>query len=272
MPFLLGTDEEQPGVCAEIRKPKFGTLACLILGIAVAAPGSAYAGGTVSEEFDPANFPAVPLIDNAFFPKVPGTIYTYKAEGEDGCEWSVIDVTSSTRVVAGVTTRVVHEDAYEDEDCGGPVDADKVERTDDWFAQDSAGHVWYLGEHSEDWNEDTAAWELSDGSWEAGVDGAEAGIIMLANPLPGQQYYQEFYEDFAEDEARVLRKNVWLSLYDSDVFDHDLHNCLVTKEWTRLSPGEVEHKYYCPNVGLVAIEELKGRTLRFELVGLVPAP
>jgi hypothetical protein len=259
-----------------------GSGAVLGLTLAVAmmliAPGPARAGGTVELEFNPANFSDPLDIDNTYFPLDPDTIFTYMAEGEDGCEWDVTTVTDEVHAVAaGVTARVVRDAAYEDEDCGGIDSSELVEITDDWFAQDDAGNVWYLGEDSQDC-EGAGNCSPSEGSWEAGADiagsgqNAEGGIIMLADPGPGEQYYQEFYEDFAEDQAKVLRSNVWLSLYNSDVFDHDLHNCLVTKEWTKLEPGEIENKFYCPGVGLAVIKELKGKTLRFELVGLSPEP
>ena len=40
----------------------------------------------------------------------------------------------------------------------------------------------------------------------------------------------------------------------------------MTKEWTPLEPGNVEHKYYKQGVGLVLIEELKEKSVRVELV------
>jgi len=249
-----------------------GLASAVALAFAFALPGTAQAGGTVELEFDPANFPAPLTIDNAYFPLVPGTISTFLAEGDDGCEWNVITVTYEQYVVeAGVTARVVEDKAYEDEACDGFGPAELVEDTDDWFAQDSDGNVWYLGEYSLDC-EGAGDCHVSPGSWEAGVDGAEAGIQMLASRSSGDQYYQEFYEGFAEDQAKIERTDVWVSLYDSEVFDSDLHHCLKIKEWTRLESGHIEHKFYCPDTGLVSGDELMGKTLHFELVDLSPEP
>lgn len=104
----------------------------------------------------------------------------------------------------------------------------------------------------------------TEGSWEAGVDGAEPGVVMLADPHSGDSYRQEYYEDVAEDMGLVLRLNAAVS----PSFD-DFTDCLATKEWTPLSPGAIEHKYYAPDVGLVFIEEFGGRTVYVELVDIL---
>ena len=96
------------------------------------------------------------------------------------------------------------------------------------------------------------------------MDGAEPGIIMLADPRPGNAYRQEYYRDVAEDMGKVLRLNATVSIEYGDFDD-----CLATKEWTPLEPGEIEHKFYAPNVGLVLITELKGKTVRYELVNII---
>jgi hypothetical protein len=84
---------------------------------------------------------------------------------------------------------------------------------------------------------------------------------MLADPMPGMSYRQEYYEEEAEDMGKVLKLNEKVTIDYGDFED-----CLKTKEWTPLAPGEVEHKYYAPGVGLVFIEELKGKTVKVELI------
>lgn len=248
-------------------------LGFLLLGAALSllVPTSVGAGGKIEPVYNPADFSTPLDIDNRFFPLVPGTAFTYVGEGDDGCEWSIVTVTDEVRPVAGIDTRVVHDAAYEDEDCDGYDPEELVEDTEDWFAQDDNGNVWYLGEYSEDC-EGEGNCKANDGSWEAEVDGAIAGIQMLAEPTPGVEYYQEYYEGFAEDKAKVLRTGAWISLYSSDVFDRDLHECIVTKEWTALERGSVEQKTFCPGVGLVLVKEHHGKVLRVELVGLTPSP
>ena len=161
--------------------------------------------------------------------------------------------------------------AYEDPECDG-LALILVEKTFDWFAQDDAGNVWYFGEETFDC-EGAGSCELGEGSWEAGKDVAdvgtiaEPGLIMLANPRNGDQYYQEFYEGFAEDQARVTGVGVTVTLEREDAWPGSpFTGCLKTKEWTQLDPGAVEQKYYCPGIGLVAVDEHHGKELRFELV------
>ena len=136
-----------------------------------------------------------------------------------------------------------------------------VERTDDWYAQDRQGNVWYIGEDS---------FELKNGrfvkasdSWESGVNGAHPGIIMPAAPKPGDAYRQEFYPPGkALDKARVLRLDASLTV----PFGHFSH-VLVTSEFSPLEP-QTEQKYYAPGVGEIAERVVKGHHEEFKLVSV----
>jgi hypothetical protein len=158
-----------------------------------------------------------------------------------------------------------------------------VEDTKDYYTQDYVTqHVWYLGEETyalpdeEDCDAPPCECDAG-GSWEAGmpvgdpeVDPAEPGVIMLGNPSSGDRYRQEFLAEEAEDWGAVLRLNATVSI-DFD----DIEDCLMTREWTPIEPGEIEHKFYCPSAdtgnpqpgGLMFIEELKGKTVYVEYVG-----
>lgn len=117
---------------------------------------------------------------------------------------------------------------------------------------DGDGNIWYFGEDTTEFLFDDAGNPTGSstlGSWEAGVDGAIAGLVMLAEPASGLFYRQEFYAGLAEDEAKIIGVDRPVSIGIGD-FD----GCIVTRESTPLAPGEVEHKSYCPNVGLVLIE------------------
>ena len=202
---------------------------------------------------DPANF--VGVIDNPYMPLTPGTTFVYEGETPDGLEQDVVVVTHETKVILGVTCTVVTDTVT--------VDGEIVEDTLDWYAQDKDGNVWYFGE-------DTTQYEGGEvvgheGSWEAGVDGALPGIVMQGTPQPGKPYRQEYLEGVAEDMARALRLNARVSVRYGDFED-----CLLTMEWTPLEPGQIEHKYYAPGVGLVLIVELKGKNVRMELVSITP--
>jgi hypothetical protein len=214
---------------------------------------------------DPANF-ASPQ-DNDYFPMPPaeGITYVYEAETEDEIEQNVTFFSTDTIVIQGVTCVVVYDQAWV-----YVKELDEwflVEDTEDWYAWDNDGNVWYFGEDTiaylfdENW---IPTGTTDEGSWKAGEDGAAAGIVMLADPRPGISYRQEYYEDEAEDEAMVLRLNAGVSIDYGDFED-----TLETKEWTRLEPGHIEHKYYAPGVGLVFVEELKGKTVRVELIDIL---
>ena len=147
--------------------------------------------------------------------------------------------------MAGIDALVVR-DTVTDRKRGGP-----IEVTDDWYAQDSKGNVWYLGEDTKEYKNGKVS--STKGSFEHGVDGAYGGIIMPAHPRPGLEYRQEYYRGEAEDRAKVLRVDATAKVpYGS--FD----NCVETEETTPLEPDVVEHKFYARDVGPVLRTDAKG--------------
>jgi len=232
--------------------------------------GTASAGGMLEPVFNPADFSNPTVIDNPYFPLVPGTIFTYRSITEDECEVNDVTVTNVTPVIAGILTREVHDEVWLDDDCDGGRDF-RSEDTLDRYAQDDEGNVWYMGEDTAEYcdRDEPNLVCSTEGSWEAGVDGGEAGFLMLADRTPGTSYPQEFLEGEAEDMAKVLRTDAAVSLtFDNQIDPDDYEGCLKTKEWSPLETGVVEHKYYCPGVGLVLINELKSKTVRVELVNI----
>jgi hypothetical protein len=207
-------------------------------------------GAEPALQIDPNNF--VSAVTNSYFPLEPGTTFIYKGESDGAPTRDVMTVTNDIKVILGVTTTVVHHLSYEDKVL--------VEETFDWFAQDVDGNVWYFGEDTKEFDENGNVISTA-GSWEAGVDGAEAGIIMLADPQVGDRYYQEFYRSEAEDQAKVLQLDASICV-SYGCFD----NVIVTKEWTRLEPGVVEYKYYAEGVGFIFAEMVKGGEEYSELV------
>jgi hypothetical protein len=207
--------------------------------------------GDYSPQINPADFSTT--VDNPFLPLVPGTTHVYELETDEGKETITVTVTDETRVVMGVTCVVVRdtvrfesaESELETAETSPAEEGELVEDTYDWFAQDSAGNVWYFGEDSTEYEDGMAV--STDGSWEAGVDGSKPGIIMLADPQLGDMYRQEYYEGEAEDMAQVVALNTSVMVpYGS------FAGCLQTKEWTPLEPDVFEYKYYAPGVGPVA--------------------
>lgn len=253
-----------------------------VMVLSAAMPGASRAGEKIDIDIHSATFTNPLIINNPYFPLKPGTTFTYLAQDEDECELDVFEVTDIVKMIyipdppdpdIRILTVEVHDDAYIDTNCNGILDIGEphVETTKDWHAQDDNNNVWYFGEETFECDPDCTN---PAGSWEAGVDGALPGIFILADPHPGDQHFQEVAEDEAEDQVKYLRLKVWVSLYGEDAYPpRDFHNCWKTKEWTKLDVGHIEHKFYCPpqgafEGGLVAVDELKGKTLRFELISI----
>jgi hypothetical protein len=203
-------------------------LACgLVLGPA--------AGGAQARDF-------TTKIDNPYLPLTPGSHWVYK--GAFSGERTVVHVTNRTKRIAnGVTARVVRDTVR--------LHGKLVEDTFDWYAQDARGNVWYMGEDTREYEHGKVV--STEGSWEAGVNGARAGIAMPARPRPGLQYRQEYYAGHAEDHARVL------SLDDqAEVPAGHYKRVLLTKEWTPLEPDILEYKLYARGVGVVLEATVSG--------------
>ena len=191
---------------------------------------------------------------NPYFPLVPGTKWVYENE-VDG-ETITVVVTHETKEILGVECIVVN-DVVSDTDSG-----EVIEDTDDYYAQDSEGNVWYFGEIAQDFEDG----ELVgiEGSWKAGRDSAKQGILMKANPQVGDVYRQEFFLGDAEDLAEVLSLSGTESVPGASC-DGD---CLVTKDFSPIEPGVFENKFYAPGVGTIL--EVNPQTgARVELVEAV---
>ena len=220
-------------------------LTVLLLSTSVSA-----AGAKPALEFDPDDF--VREVTNPYFPLKPGTTLIYKGESEGSPTREVMTVTNKTKKIMGVTTTVVYHLAYED----GVL----IEETFDWFAQDEDGNVWYFGEDTKEFDENGNV-VSTEGSWQAGVDGAKPGIIMLANPKKGKKYQQENAPGIAEDTAQVIGyKDSFCVPYKC------FKNVLVIKEWNPLEKGFVEHKYYAKGVGFIYGVMVKGGEEEIKLV------
>jgi hypothetical protein len=211
-------------------------------------PVTATAELRYAPRFDPDNF--VRVVDNPYFPLKPGTRFVYFGEEDGEAEKNVTVVTHDRKEILGISAIVILDQVF--------VHGELKEKTFDWYAQDRNGNVWYLGEDTKEFEDGKVV--STEGSWQAGVDGAVAGIIMPAHPQVGQHYQQEFFEGEAEDEARVVAVGL-----DINVPYGSFHNCLRTQEFTGLEPGVVEAKFYCPNVGFVKARGLEGPPARLVL-------
>jgi hypothetical protein len=214
--------------------------------------GSPLPQGDEPFELDPADF--VATIDNPYWPMAPGSRWVYRESDADGTvQRVVVTVTDRTKMIGGIKATVVRDTVTEE--------GEVVEDTFDWYAQDRWGNVWYLGEATKEYDgtEVSAA-----GSWEAGVDGALAGVIVPADPEPGLAYRQEHYAGEAEDEAVVLSVDE-----RAEVPQGEYEDVLMTKDLNPLEPGLVEHKFYAKGVGPVLALTVSGGSSREELLSFV---
>jgi hypothetical protein len=200
-------------------------------------------------ELDPAGFTAE--IDNEWMPLAVGSRWLYReTDGEGGEQRVEVTVLDETREVMGIDVRVVHDVVTED--------GEVIEDTFDWYAQDAHGNVWYFGEDTKELEDGKIS---TAGSWEAGVDGAQPGILVPADPEVGMTYRQEYYAGEAEDAAAVLsldeRVEVAFGQYDG---------VLMTKDYTPLEPDVLEHKFYARGVGMVLALQISGGSGREELI------
>ena len=240
-----------------MRTKLFAGAAVMALGLATGSaaiaqrPGGKLPQGSEPVQLDPADFTT--KITNPYWPMKPGSRWIYRELDSQGTNQRVVvTVTERTKLIAnGVTARVVHDVVTE----GGM----PVEVTDDWYAQDKRGNVWYLGEATTDYENGKPV--STEGSFEAGLNGAQAGVIMPAHPRPGLSYRQEYLEGEAEDEARIV------SLREkAQVPAGYYRRALMTRDVNPLSPRILEFKFYARAVGPVLAVSVSGGSDREELL------
>jgi hypothetical protein len=192
-------------------------------------------------------------VNNPLFPLPVGARWVYRATTEDGVERTVVEVLPETHRVWDVDATVVRDRVF--------LDGELIEDTFDWFAQDTEGNVWYLGEDTRELEDGKVV--STEGSWAAGVDGALPGVVMWADPAAhlGQEYPQERAEGVAEDRGKVVAVNESVSVPAGS-----FTGCVRTEDWNALEPDVLENKTYCPQVGLVLEVMVRGGTERTELV------
>jgi hypothetical protein len=196
----------------------------------------------------------VRTVDNPWYPLKPGTTYRYRGIKDGKPAIDSFSVTNETRTIQGVAATVVRDRLY--------LKRKLAEDTVDWYAQDRRGNVWYLGEATRELDSKGRV-KSTEGSWQAGVDGARAGIFMPAHPRVGQTARQEYYKGHAEDHFEVLD----LAAPAKVPFVSTRH-ALKTKEWTPLEPGVIDNKYYVRGIGTLYEATIKGGDEHLELVSV----
>ena len=222
-----------------------------------ADPSGSLPQGDGSVTLDPADFTTE--IDNPYWPMSPGSRWVFiEGDPEGTREDVVVEVTDRTKMIAnGVEARVVIDTVSAN---GIP-----VEITEDWYAQDELGNIWYLGEYVTNYVDGVVV--DHSGSFEAGVDGAQAGIAVPANPEPGMTYHQEYYEGEAEATAAVVTLGEEQVEVPFGYFNRDV---LMTRDMVPTEPKVQELKFYAPGVGPLLSMHTDGPGGRAALVSHTP--
>ena len=207
---------------------------------ATAAEKTKKAAANYKPAINPAEFTNV--VDNPFFPLVPGTTFVFEERDRRERRENKVTVTDETKTVMGVKCVVVHDTLT--------LDGVLLEDTFDWYAQDNRGNVWYFGEATREFKPGGRVSKA--GSWEAGVQGAQPGIIMQASPKPGEPYRQEYFVGEAEDMGQVTATGETVTVPFGTMKD-----CVRTKDWSLLESGS-EKKWYARGIGLVRAESTSG--------------
>jgi hypothetical protein len=216
------------------------------------AAQSVTSGGTASSSppstapykvtVDPANFPTSTQITNKYFPLKQGMTDVYDGTRDGVAHHTEKVVTNETKVILGVTCIVIRDTVTAN---GG-----LVEQTVDWYAQAANGDVWYFGEDTKEFTNGVVS--STHGSWEAGVDNAQPGIVMEANPKVGDSYHQEFRPGEAEDMAKVLQLDA-----TKQVPGGSFTNVIVTEDTDPLNPDKTDEKSYASGVGLIYARRIR---------------
>jgi hypothetical protein len=228
-------------------------LAALATGVTVLAGGFDANSRTANPPMPKASdFSA--RVDNPWFPLKPGTTYTYRGDKDGQPSRDVLTVTHRTRTIEGASCVVIQDRLYLSGHLG--------ERTTEWYSQDKQGNVWYFGENTAELDQHGRVMNTT-GTWRAGVNGATAGIFMFARPQVGRSAQQEFYKGQAEDHFQVLSLRASVKVpYTSS------KRAMLTKEWTPLEPGTIDHKLYVRGIGTVLEQTVKGGTERAALISV----
>ena len=195
------------------------------------------------EEFDYDNFDQPTNIDNQWLPLQPGNQWVLEGstdeDGERIPHRIVFTVTDLTKEIDGVPTVVAFIEDYADDEL--------VEAEIAFYAQDNDGNVWYLGEYPEEYEDG----EFVDApAWIAGLEDAQAGIKMKAEPRLGTPSYSQGWAPEVEwtDRGQVYKMGQQTCV-PADCYG----NVLVIDEFNQEEPGAIQLKYYARGIGQVRI-------------------
>jgi hypothetical protein len=250
------------------KRRVMSVVGALVLGLTASSCGGDDGGSRQAAEQLPKGSEPVTLkpadftteIGNPYWPMKPGSRWVYREADTTGAEEKVVVVVTARtkRIANGVEARVVRDLVTKK---GVP-----VEVTDDWYAQDKHGNIWYLGEQTTEYTNGKPG--STAGSFEAGVDGAQPGIALPANPTPGMSYRQEYKKGEAEDTGAVVtvgQEQVGVPygfFHKKDV--------LMTRDLVPTEPKVQELKFYARGVGPILSMHTDGLGERAMLVSYTP--
>jgi hypothetical protein len=222
------------------------TVAAVAVGGLFAIPGAPPASAGIN----PADF-ASPVA-NPYFPLQQGTVFVYR--GSEGRQRLVehLKVTHRHKRIEGVRTVVIRDILHSN--------GHLAEATTDWYADDNTGNTWYFGERTATYDRHGHV-KSREGSWLAGRNGGQAGMIMPHNPKPTDAYRQEFLKKHAEDQAWIVGNHE-----TAKVPYGRLRDVVRSYEWTRLEPNVVSLKLYAPHLGIVMEKDVAGGSEFMQLV------
>jgi hypothetical protein len=198
---------------------------------------------------DPTDFAG--RAENVWFPLDPGTEWTYRQYLTTGLRTVVATVLPGQRRIAGVSTTAIRWQ-YREHGAGRTA----MVR---WYAVDTAGNVWWFGQR-------VVAGEprldpLAPRSWRAGVDGAEAGLVLTATPRLGDGYLNA-------REPRVVERRSTVDSLSATVIttEHKFQHTVVTRDLSTLVPLHVVQTYYARGLGMVAQQDTRVLSTSLSLI------
>jgi len=250
------------------RRTRWIAAGSTAVGVVLAAAGVGLGIGTIAHAVPtPLRLATAPVLTNPspstftspkanpYFPLTPGLTERYRGTDGDQPLHEKLTVTHKTKTILGVQARVIR-------DVLRRADGSIAEATSDWYADDNAGNVWYFGEDTATFRPSGTV-ESREGSWQAGVRGAVAGVIMKADPKVTDAYRQEFWRGHAEDQAWTVQSNTTVK-----VGTHTYRHVLRSYEWSRLEKSVVSLKFYAPGVGIIRERDVAGGQELFNLVSV----
>src|SRR5262245_40502956 len=196
--------------------------------------------------FDFRNFSNPTRIDNVWSPLTPGRRYVLEGVANRGLgvlEHTVVfAVTAVVKQVHGIDCLVGGDVYYS----SGLLNEAELA----FFAQDNDGNIWTMGEYPEEYDPVNGEFQGAPNTWFHGLEGAQAGTLMLANPKNGTGYYLQGRVDVIKflDCAKIYKMGektcVPVGCYT---------NVMITDEKSPLEGGGHQRKFYAPGIGNIKI-------------------